>query len=129
MATSAPSMPGCWSPMTTASSAPECRDAARYRLDGSQRDGSFSGVRQCGSGPGCGCGSAGEGKNMKLYVAAVAVLALACFGCNKANEPSVVAAAPAPERPPTAPPAAAPETIVASGPIVVENQVDVAALR
>jgi len=66
---------------------------------------------------------------MKLYVAAVAVLALACFGCNKANEPSVVAAAPAPERPPTAPPAAAPETIVASGPIVVENQVDVAALR
>ena len=67
---------------------------------------------------------------MKAYIAAVAVLALVCIGCNRAEEPSVAAAAPALERPPMAPPAPrAPETIVASGPIVVENQVDVAALR
>lgn len=67
---------------------------------------------------------------MKAYIATVVVLALVSIGCNKAKEPSVAAAAPAPERPPTVTPAAsAPETIVASGPIVVENQVDVAALR
>ena len=67
---------------------------------------------------------------MKAYIAAVAVLALVCIGCNRAEEPSGAAAAPALERPPMAPPAPrVPETIVASGPIVVENQVDVAAQR
>jgi membrane fusion protein (multidrug efflux system) len=66
---------------------------------------------------------------MKLEMI-VLVLGLMCAGCNTAKEPTVVAAAPASPAP-TAPAPATPkdEGYVASGPLVVEDQVDVVALR
>jgi membrane fusion protein (multidrug efflux system) len=70
---------------------------------------------------------------MKQPILGLLVLALACSACNSAKEASVAAAAPAPAAAmPTASPASASTpapTFVASGPIVVENQVDVDALR
>ena len=68
---------------------------------------------------------------MKEYIAAFLALA-SIFGitaCNESKEPSVVTAAPAPERPTAAPVVEKRNEILASGPIVVENQVEVAALR
>jgi len=68
---------------------------------------------------------------MKEYIAAFLALA-SIFGitaCNESKEPSVVTAAPAPERPTAAPVVDKRDEILASGPIVVENQVEVAALR
>jgi len=67
---------------------------------------------------------------MKQGIMALMVLTLTCGACNRSKETSVVAAAPA-----AAPPAASAvssgtaNSFVASGPVVVENQVDVAALR
>ena len=66
---------------------------------------------------------------------AIVGMALVCSGCNSAREPQVVAAAPAPAAAPVSAPApvaaAAPSTdsFTASGPVVVENQIDVSALR
>lgn len=66
---------------------------------------------------------------MKRRLIGLIVLALTCSACNDAKEASVAAVTP-PE-----PQAASPErggvagNFVASGPVVVENQVDVAALR
>jgi RND family efflux transporter MFP subunit len=68
---------------------------------------------------------------MKVSILGIALLTFVCSACNDAKQPSVAAAAPAPA--PTtasAPPATTAEAnFVASGPIVVENQIDVAALR
>ncbi len=71
---------------------------------------------------------------MKQAIPALLVLTLACSACNGSKETSVAAAAPTPatKSSPAAPPPAAGEaekTFVATGPIVVENQVDVDALR
>lgn len=67
---------------------------------------------------------------MKQCMILIVALTFACCGCEKAQEPSVVAAAPAAPAPAT-PPASRTdkERFVASGPIVVENQIDVVALR
>lgn len=67
---------------------------------------------------------------MKRHLIALAVLTLICSGCNSSKEPPVAAAAPAT----TTQAKASPDTsvldnFVPSGPIVVENQVDVNALR
>lgn len=65
---------------------------------------------------------------MKHSIVALMILLVACSACNSSKVPSAAAAAPA--SPPAAAPEAAPTVgFVASGPIVVENQVDVAALR
>jgi RND family efflux transporter MFP subunit len=67
---------------------------------------------------------------MRQPILAGLLLTMACCACNTAKETSVSAAAPAP-----IPPAPASATVesakpfIASGPIVVENQIDVAALR
>ncbi|SRR5712691_1649313 len=66
---------------------------------------------------------------MKQRMIAVVVLALTCSACNSSRETSVAAAAPAPLAASPAGGGAASDTFVASGPVVVENQVDVAALR
>jgi membrane fusion protein (multidrug efflux system) len=68
---------------------------------------------------------------MKRYILALAALALAISitECSQPKEPSVVAAAPAPERPSAAPLPDKRDDILASGPIVVEDQVEVAAQR
>lgn len=65
-----------------------------------------------------------------LALAPLMVLALALGGCSDASDTSKVAAAPPVARP-TAPIPPPPDdsAFVASGPVVVENQVDVAALR
>jgi RND family efflux transporter MFP subunit len=69
---------------------------------------------------------------MKQSMMSLVVLSLVCTGCNSSKETSVVAAAP---RSATAPVTTAPasggaeDTFVASGPVVVENQIDVVALR
>ena len=69
---------------------------------------------------------------MKQYGFGLLVLTLACSGCNSSKEVSVSAAAavaaPAAQKPP-AHPATPTDSVVASGPIVVENQLDVEALR
>ena len=70
---------------------------------------------------------------MKHSLLGVALLTLICGACSTSKEPAVVAAAAAPQ--PAAIPVAAstPDAVkqdyVATGPIVVENQIDVAALR
>lgn len=63
-----------------------------------------------------------------LYCAVLACVV--CAGCNSAKEPTVVAAAPT-AAVPSAPGPTAPKDdgIVATGPLVVENQIDVVALR
>lgn len=71
---------------------------------------------------------------MKTGLVAIVSLTLVCSACNSSKEPQVVSAAPAPApvRTQSAPPApAAPpaDGFTASGPVVVENQVDVSALR
>ena len=71
---------------------------------------------------------------MKRYILGLLMLALACSGCNSSKEVSVAAAstvaAPVPENPPPARAVStATDTVVASGPIVVENQLDVEAQR
>lgn len=65
---------------------------------------------------------------MKQIIIAL-LLTLICSACNSGKETSVAAAAPAAPSPAVTAPAAPTETVVASGPIVVENQVDVDALR
>jgi membrane fusion protein (multidrug efflux system) len=67
---------------------------------------------------------------MKANTVLLLAAALAFTGCTKSKEPEVVAATPVSERP-ASPPAATTggNAIIASGPVVVENQVDVAALR
>jgi membrane fusion protein (multidrug efflux system) len=65
-----------------------------------------------------------------LAIALLTITALALSGCNDSSDTSRVAAAPPVARPAAPDPPAPEETaFVASGPIVVENQVDVAALR
>jgi len=66
-----------------------------------------------------------------LALAPPIILALALSSCGDASDTSKVAAAPPPVARPTAPTPSAPDdsAFVASGPVVVENQVDVAALR
>jgi RND family efflux transporter MFP subunit len=65
-----------------------------------------------------------------LALAPLIILALALSSCSEANETSKVAAAPPVAHPPGPTPAAPDDSaFVASGPVVVENQVDVAALR
>jgi len=75
---------------------------------------------------------------MKQELLALLILSLACSGCNGSKDPSLVAAAPEPAAP--APHVAAADTnapavnaaakdAIASGPIIVENQLDVAAQR
>src|ERR1035437_4441981 len=68
---------------------------------------------------------------MKQRMVGLLVLILICGACNSAKETTVVAAAPvsATSAPSTAVQSARTDTFVASGPIVVENQVDVDALR
>src|SRR5215472_17413512 len=68
---------------------------------------------------------------MKEHIAAFLALAsiFSITGCNESKEPSVVAAAPAPERPTAAPVVEKRDEMLASGPIVVENQIEVAAFR
>jgi membrane fusion protein (multidrug efflux system) len=67
---------------------------------------------------------------MKQRMIALMVLVFACSACNSSKDTSVAAAAPAPVQPAVQPAGGeAADTFVASGPIVVENQVDVAALR
>jgi membrane fusion protein (multidrug efflux system) len=66
---------------------------------------------------------------MKQRMIALLVLALTCSACNSSKETSVAAAAPAPSPATSLAGNAASDTFVASGPLVVENQVDVAALR
>jgi len=68
---------------------------------------------------------------MKQPILGLLVLALACSACNSAKEASVAAAAPTPAAamPMTSPASTTTPTFIASGPIVVENQVDVDALR
>lgn len=66
---------------------------------------------------------------MKLTGAALTILALSLSGCNASPDASVAAAAPVPG---TTTPAANPpkdNVFLASGPLVVENQIDVVALR
>src|SRR5581483_7444646 len=71
----------------------------------------------------------------KIGLMAIVGMAMVCSGCNSAREPQVVAAAPAPAAAPVSAPApvaaAAPSTdsFTASGPVVVEYQIDVSALR
>jgi RND family efflux transporter MFP subunit len=66
---------------------------------------------------------------MKQRMIALMVLALTCCACNSSKETSVEAA-PLPMPPAvSAAGGGASDTFVASGPVVVENQVDVAALR
>jgi RND family efflux transporter MFP subunit len=68
---------------------------------------------------------------MKRCIAIGSVIAvLACSGCSSSRQTSVVAAAPVQEEAAAQPSSVQTESVfVASGPIVVENQVDVAALR
>lgn len=68
---------------------------------------------------------------MKEYIAAFLALAsiLGITACNESKEPSIVAAAPSRERPTAARVVEKRDEILATGPIVVENQVEVAALR
>lgn len=70
---------------------------------------------------------------MKRSILGLLMLTLACSGCNSTKEVSVAAAsavaAPAPENPPAHPTTTASDSVVASGPIVVENQLDVEAQR
>jgi RND family efflux transporter MFP subunit len=65
-----------------------------------------------------------------LVLSPLIILALALSSCSDSNDTSKVAAAP-PVAHPASPALSAPDdsTLVASGPVVVENQVDVAALR
>lgn len=66
---------------------------------------------------------------MKLSIVAIVFLTFACAACNGSKETSVNAAAPAatPTKPPVA--SAKDEAFVASGPVVVENELDVVSLR
>jgi len=66
---------------------------------------------------------------MKRCILALVVLTIASSGCNNSKETSVVAAAPAPASPPAHVASPTNDAVVASGPIVVENQLDVEALR
>lgn len=68
---------------------------------------------------------------MKLSLIGIALLTLIASACTSSKEPAVVAAAPAAQPAPTTTvqPPVAKNDFVASGPIVVENQIDVAALR
>lgn len=68
---------------------------------------------------------------MKHSLVGIALLTLIGSACTSSKEPAVVAAAPAAQPAPmaTAQPSAPKNDFVASGPIVVENQIDVAALR
>ena len=67
---------------------------------------------------------------MKLRLIVLLALALTGSACNSAKDASVAAAAPAPPQPAASATASStPDTFIASGPVVVENQVDVAALR
>lgn len=66
---------------------------------------------------------------MKRYVFPLVALAIASSGCNTSKETSVVAAAPAAASPPAHVVSPTHDAVVASGPIVVENQLDVEALR
>jgi RND family efflux transporter MFP subunit len=67
---------------------------------------------------------------MKLWVKTVAAIVSAGLsGCNSAQQPTVAAAAPAPTEAAPAPKVPSDSGFVASGPVVVENQLDVAALR
>jgi RND family efflux transporter MFP subunit len=66
---------------------------------------------------------------MKRQMIALVSLALGCSGCNHTNEVPVAAAAPAPVSAPAHPAPSVKPMFIASGPLVVENQVDVEALR
>jgi RND family efflux transporter MFP subunit len=66
---------------------------------------------------------------MKQRMIGLMVLALTCGACNRSTETSVAAAAPAPLAAASPGTGGTADTFVASGPVVVENQVDVAALR
>ncbi len=66
---------------------------------------------------------------MKRCILALVILTIASSGCNNSKETSVVAAAPAPASPPAHVASPTNDAVVASGPIVVENQLDVEALR
>lgn len=66
---------------------------------------------------------------MKRHTIALMSLALCCAACNQKTEPPVAAVAPAPAVTASHPAAATSAAFVASGPLVVENQVDVQALR
>ena len=70
---------------------------------------------------------------MKQQILGILILTLAWSGCNSTKAVPVAAAtapaAAAPENPPAHVTSAATDTVVASGPIVVENQLDVEALR
>jgi RND family efflux transporter MFP subunit len=63
-----------------------------------------------------------------LAMIAPAAALLTMTACNSASQPATVVAAPPPTAPVSTPPAQE-KTFVATGPIVVENQVDVLALR
>jgi RND family efflux transporter MFP subunit len=69
------------------------------------------------------------GEFMKRQMIGLLGVAIACSGCNQTKETPVAAAAPTPAPTVSRPVAAAAPTFVASGPVVVENQVDVEALR
>jgi RND family efflux transporter MFP subunit len=67
---------------------------------------------------------------MKTGMCFVVLLIMVGAGCDAAKEPTVVAAAPISPASVTAPPSAPKDDgFVASGPLVVENQIDVVALR
>jgi len=66
---------------------------------------------------------------MRRYAITLMGLALACSGCNQKADAPMAAAAPVPATTISHPTAATNTVFVASGPLVVENQVDVEALR
>jgi RND family efflux transporter MFP subunit len=67
---------------------------------------------------------------MQQRMVGLIVLALTCSACNSVKETSVAAVASTPVAPVAAPAGGGTtDTFVASGPVVVENQVDVSALR
>ncbi len=66
---------------------------------------------------------------MKKTFLSLVIASSILVGCSSTKEPSVVSAAPEPQPMAPSPAAAAEKEFVASGPIVVENQVDVEALR
>src|SRR4051812_7499131 len=109
-----------------------CRERPRFLLVGAPPDTFFSVVLRCGYGPRLGHGLGFRGNNVKqVAVISISALVLSLAGCQNSATP-VSAATPVPSKTSPAIPATTPaqeDGFVASGPIVVENQIDLAAQR
>src|SRR5712675_1720663 len=113
--------------------APECRVAEKSPPAGDHQEWSSSAASGCGRGPSCGIGSDGDGSGVAFMMTVVKTVLITiglavCVACNSstAAPPATVSAAeaaPVSEHASVVTASSKEAEFLASGPIVVENQV------